>query len=54
MWIRTVRNETPGWRYPRRIPARPLCTACHGPKEKRPDFVKKGYPDDRAYGITDT
>jgi Protein of unknown function (DUF3365). len=50
-WIRTVRNETPGWRYARRITVRPSCTACHGPKEKRPDFVKKGYPDDRAYGF---
>ena len=50
-WIRTVRNETPGWRYARRITVQPSCTACHGPKEKRPDFVKKGYPDDRAYGF---
>ena len=50
-WIRTVRKETPGWRYARRIPGQPSCTACHGSKENRPDFVKKGYPDDRAYGF---
>ena len=50
-WIRTVRQNTEGWRYARRIPVQPSCTACHGPKEERPDFVKKGYPDDRAYGF---
>ena len=50
-WIRTVRDNTEGWRYARRITVQSSCLACHGPKEKRPAFVKKGYPDDRAYGF---
>ena len=50
-WIRTVRNGREGWRYARRITVQPSCLACHGPKEQRPDFVKKGYPNDRAYGF---
>jgi len=48
-WIRTVRENTEGWRYARRITVQSSCLACHGPKEKRPAFVKKGYPKDRAY-----
>lgn len=50
-WIRTVRDNTEGWRYARRITVQSSCLACHGPKEQRPAFVKKGYPDDRAYGF---
>ena len=50
-WIRTTRNGRPGWRYARRIPVRSTCLSCHGPKEDRPAFVKKGYPTDRAYGF---
>lgn len=26
------------------------CLACHGEKDKRPDFIKKKYPNDLAYG----
>jgi len=50
-WVRTVRNGTQGWRYFRRITVQPSCLACHGAKERRPDFVKAEYPDDRAYGF---
>jgi len=50
-WIRTVRDNTEGWRYARRITVQSSCLACHGPKEQRPAFVKNGYPDDRAYGF---
>ena len=50
-WIRTVHNQQEGWRYARRITVQHSCLACHGPKEQRPDFVKNGYPDDRAYGF---
>lgn len=50
-WTRTTRDGTEGWRYARRITVQSSCLACHGPKEKRPDFVKTGYPDDRAYGF---
>lgn len=50
-WIRTTRNGHEGWRYARRITVESSCLACHGPKEKRPTFVKQGYPEDRAYGF---
>lgn len=50
-WLRTVRDETPGWRYFRRITVEPSCLACHGTKEDRPRFVKERYPEDRAYGF---
>jgi len=29
------------------------CLACHGPKDKRPAFIVKKYPDDRAYGFAE-
>jgi hypothetical protein len=50
-WIRSVRGGTLGWRYLRRIDVQPSCLACHGAKDARPDFVKQGYPQDRAYGF---
>jgi hypothetical protein len=25
------------------------CLACHGSEDTRPDFVKQGYPDDKAF-----
>lgn len=50
-WTRTVHENTEGWRYARRITVQSSCLTCHGSKEKRPDFVKKGYPQDRAYGF---
>lgn len=50
-WVRTSRSGVDGWRYARRITVQHSCLACHGPKEKRPAFVKNGYPDDRAYGF---
>lgn len=50
-WIETTHDGTDGWRYARRIPVQQSCTACHGPKEERPAFVKEGYPDDRAFGF---
>lgn len=50
-WIRTSRENTEGWRYARRITVQSSCLACHGPKEQRPEFIKKGYPEDRAHGF---
>jgi hypothetical protein len=35
------------------ITVQPSCLACHGPKDERPAFVKKDYPEDRAYGFED-
>lgn len=52
-WIRTARDGRKGWRYARRISVESSCLACHGPKEQRPDFIKTGYPDDRAYGFAE-
>ncbi|MCC6929959.1 MAG: DUF3365 domain-containing protein [Gemmatimonadaceae bacterium] len=46
----TMRGET-GTRYFRRITVEPACLACHGARDRRPDFVQKNYPADRAYGF---
>lgn len=51
MWIQTEVDGEAGVRYFRRITVEPACLACHGPKDERPQFVKDGYPDDRAYGF---
>ena len=42
-----------GLAHARRITVQPSCLACHGPKDERPAFVKKDYPEDRAYGFED-
>ncbi|UCC75104.1 MAG: DUF3365 domain-containing protein [Gemmatimonadota bacterium] len=49
MWARTEMEEGPGIRYFRRIVVEQACLACHGPKDSRPQFVRAGYPDDRAF-----
>ncbi len=51
LWIKTEMDGAPGSRYFRRIDVEPACLACHGPKASRPQFVRDGYPDDRAYGF---
>lgn len=51
MWVKTEMDGEAGVRYFRRITVEPACLACHGPKDGRPQFVKDGYPDDRAYGF---
>lgn len=35
----------------KRIPYVESCSACHGDKSKRPDFVKKKYKNDKAHGF---
>ncbi len=50
-WIETEMNGEKGVRYFRRIVVEQACLACHGRKADRPEFVKEGYPDDRAYGF---
>lgn len=50
-WVRTHMDGTEGIRYFRRIEVESSCLACHGEKHERPEFVKEGYPDDRAYGF---
>lgn len=49
LWTRTEVEGQPGNRYFRRITVESACLACHGAKENRPAFIKKGYPNDRAY-----
>lgn len=51
LWVRTEQEGQPGFRYYRRIVVERACLACHGAKEERPDFIKVGYPEDRAYGF---
>jgi len=51
LWVRTEMEGASGSRYFRRIVVEAACLACHGAKEGRPQFVKEGYPDDRAYGF---
>lgn len=50
LW-QSVGGDRPGRRYARRITVERPCLACHGAKERRPDFVKEGYPDDGAFGF---
>jgi hypothetical protein len=49
MWIRTAVNGQPGTRYFRSIMVREACMPCHGTRDSRPEFIKEGYPLDRAY-----
>ena len=51
MWIKTEMDGKSGMRYFRRIVVEEACLGCHGSKGSRPQFVKDGYTDDRAYGF---
>lgn len=44
----TIDGQT-GIRYYRRINVEASCLACHGQQDRRPQFVKDGYPQDLAY-----
>lgn len=48
-WGRATIDGQPGTRYYRRIDVEASCLACHGLKDRRPQFVKDGYPQDLAY-----
>jgi hypothetical protein len=48
---RTSLDGVEGTRYFRRITVEPACLACHGARDERPEFVREGYPQDRAYGF---
>lgn len=50
-WINTEMDGKDGIRYFRRITVESSCLACHGKKESRPEFIKEGYPEDRAYSF---
>ncbi len=50
-WDReTLHNQT-GTRYYRRIDVEASCLACHGVKDRRPQFVQNSYPQDLAYNF---
>lgn len=51
LWVQSEMDGREGIRYFRRIAVEEACLACHGAKEERPDFIKQGYPEDRAYGF---
>lgn len=50
-WVRTTIKGQAGTRYFRRITVEPACLACHGKRDARPEFVKKNYPNDKAFGF---
>ncbi|HMN09829.1 MAG TPA: DUF3365 domain-containing protein [Gemmatimonadaceae bacterium] len=50
-WVRASLKGRQGTRYFRRITVEPACLACHGKRDARPDFVKKNYPNDKAFGF---
>jgi hypothetical protein len=51
-WDREVLDQQTGTRYYRRIDVEASCLACHGLKDRRPQFVKDSYPQDLAYNFT--
>lgn len=51
VWTRATVEGAAGKRYFRRITVEPACLACHGQRERRPEFVKEDYPRDRAFGF---
>lgn len=51
LWDRETINQQAGTRYYRRIDVEASCLVCHGAKERRPQFVQKGYPQDLAYNF---
>lgn len=50
-WVRSTFKGQWGTRYFRRITVEPACLACHGKREGRPEFVKRNYPNDKAFGF---
>ncbi|UCF18482.1 MAG: DUF3365 domain-containing protein, partial [Gemmatimonadota bacterium] len=49
LWVRSELGGQSGMRYFRRIVVEEACLACHGAKDARPQFIKDGYPEDRAF-----
>lgn len=50
-WDRESLDKQTGTRYYRRINVEASCLACHGLKDRRPQFVKNDYPQDLAYNF---
>ncbi len=51
LWMISSLGKKKGIRYFRRVDVEFACLACHGEKERRPDFIKKNYPEDKAYNF---
>ncbi len=51
LWNKTAIGGVNYNRYVRPIYVEPACLLCHGEKEKRPEFIKKKYPEDKAFGF---
>ncbi len=51
IWDKTTIDKKGYERYVRPIYVEPACLACHGEKDKRPAFIQKKYPGDRAFGF---
>ena len=51
VWERVVVDGESGWRYFAPIRVEESCLACHGDPDSRPDFVKDGYPEDKAFNF---
>jgi len=48
-WDLTETDGRKFQRYMKPIFVEDACLACHGPKDKRPQFIVDKYPEDRAY-----
>lgn len=51
VWDTVKKDGTTYKRFTKPIYVEPACMACHGAREERPEFIKKRYPDDTAYGF---
>jgi hypothetical protein len=51
LWNLETINQQTGTRYYRRIDVEASCLVCHGLKDRRPQFVQDGYPQDLAYNF---
>lgn len=49
-WDTFKRDGKKAHRYSMPIFVEKACLACHGDKDDRPEFIKKNYPEDNAYG----
>ncbi|MBE9504791.1 MAG: DUF3365 domain-containing protein [Proteobacteria bacterium] len=46
-----IRDGRKYYSYIRPIFIETACLKCHGKKSNRPEFIKKGYPEDKAFGF---
>ena len=51
IWDETTKDGKKYKRFILPVYVEKACLACHGPKEKRPGFIRKKYPDDKAFGF---